>query len=154
MKISKDRLKQIIKEELAIGVAGGPPEHDLPRGGQHDEMGGGAYPRDQHGYEGEMSKTNLWKIAEYAQEMHDLIHDDEDLEPWVEEKIAVAAYMMDQIGHHLQYKKHRGHEEAEGEPGHADFGDKEHGEEDEEYELVFGDEMEDGMDEEKMCEDC
>ena len=145
MKISKDRLKQIIKEELAVGVAG-----DLPRGGEHDEMAGGDYLHDQHGYEGQMAKTNLWKVAEYAKEMHDLIHDDEDLEPWVEEKIAVAAYMMDQIGHHLQYMKQRAHEEAEGNPGHVDFP----GEEDEEYELVIGDEMEDETAEEKMCEDC
>jgi len=152
MKISKERLKQIIKEELAVGIAG-----DLPRGGEemgHDEMGGGEYPRDQHGYEGQMAKTNLWKVAEYAKEMHDLIHDDEDLEPWVEEKIAVAAYMMDQIGHHLQYMKQRGHEEAEGEPGHVDFPGDEHEEDDDEYELVIGDDMEDETAEEKMCEDC
>jgi hypothetical protein len=87
-----------------------------------------------------MAKTNLWKIAEYAQELHGLIHDDEDLEPWVEEKIAVAAYMMDQVGHHLQYMKHRGHEESEGEMGHADFPPPEHGEHDEE-ELIVGDDL-------------
>jgi hypothetical protein len=146
MKISKDRLKQIIKEELAVG------EIEMGRGEEHDEYSGGDYPRDSHGYEGEMAKTNLWKIAEYAKEMHDLIADDEDLEPWVEEKIAVAAYMMDQIGHHLQYQKHRGHEDAEGERGHADFpGDEEHGEED--YELVVGD-LEDEEQDEKMREDC
>jgi hypothetical protein len=125
MKISKDRLKQIIKEEMAAGVAGAD------------------YQKDSHGYEGEMAKTNLWKIAEYAQEMHDLIADDEDLEPWVEEKIAVAAYMMDQIGHHLQYQKTHGKEEG--------VEDSEHEDSDEEYELVLGDE--ESFDE-KMCEDC
>jgi hypothetical protein len=156
MKISKDRLKQIIKEELAVGVVGEKPMHDSPHGeeeGEHDEMSGGEYLRDQHGYEGEMAKTNLWKIAEYAQEMHDLIHDDEDLEPWVEEKIAVAAYMMDQIGHHLQYMKQRAHEEAEGEHGHVDFPGEEHGEEDEEYELMIGDEYgeEEEQEEEAKC---
>jgi hypothetical protein len=143
MKIAKDRLKQIIKEELAVGVAPAGPE------GAHDELAGGEYPRDSHGYEGRMAKTNLWKIAEYAKEMHDLIHDDEDLEPWVEEKIAVAAYMMDSVGHYLQYEKHRGHEDAEGEVGHADFPGEEH--EDEEYELVIGDEAEE---DEAQCEDC
>lgn len=142
MKISKDRLKQIIKEELAVGVA--PESHEAG----HDEFSGGEYPRDEHGYEGRMVKTNLWKIAEYAKEMHDLLHDDEDLEPWVEEKIAVAAYMMDSVGHYLQYEKHRGHEEAEGEPEHADFPGEEHSGEDEEYELVIGDE------DEAQCEDC
>jgi len=149
MKISKERLKQIIKEELTVGVA--PEKSEMPHEMGHDEYEGGEYPRDPHGYEGQMAKTNLWKIAEYAQEMHDLIHDDEDLEPWVEEKIAVASYMLDQVGHHLQYMKHRGHEEAEGEHDHADFPGDEH-EEDEEYELVFGDEYEE--EDESKCEDC
>ena len=85
--------------------------------------------------------------AEYAQEMHELIADDENLEPWVEEKIAVASYMMDQIGHHLQYKKHRGHEDAEGEKGHVDFGHHEDEYEvepeelEDEEELVVGDDL-------------
>lgn len=156
MKIAKDRLKQIIKEELAADESTG---HECGEGceyGEHDEYAGGEYPRDSHGYEGEMAKTNLWKIAEYAQEMHDLIHDDEDLEPWVEEKIAVAAYMMDQIGHHLQYKKHRGHEDAEGEVGHADFSGEKHSEEhgEEGYDLVLGDLEDEEAQDEKMCEDC
>ena len=56
--------------------------------------------------------------------MHKIIHDDENLEPWVEEKIAVAAYMMDSVGHYLQYEKHVAHEEGEGEEGHVDFGDE------------------------------
>jgi len=90
MKISKERLKQIIKEELDVGEAGG------------------SYPKDPHGYEGNMVKQNLWKIAEYAKKMHSLIADDEDIEPWVEEKIAIAAYMMDSTGHHVQYEKEVG----------------------------------------------
>ena len=128
MKITKDRLKQIIKEELEVSVAG-----------RHDEMHGGEYQKDPDGYEGRMTKGNLYKIAEYAHELHNLIEDDENLEPWVEEKIAVAAYMMDSVGHYLQYEKHRGHEEAEGHGGHADLDPAERereemgGEEEEEY---------------------
>jgi hypothetical protein len=133
MKISKERLKQIIKEELDVGETGG------------------SYPKDPHGYEGSMVKQNLWKIAEYAKEMHDLIADDEDIEPWVEEKIAIAAYMMDSTGHHVQYQKEvgggegvehgeeGGHEAAE-HTGHAmaiEFG----ADGDEEYDVSgFGDE--------------
>lgn len=144
MKISKDRLKQIIKEELAASIA---PEE------AHLEVGGD-YPRDKDGYEGRMAKTNLWKVAEYAEEMHNLIHDDEDLEPWVEEKIAVAAYMMDQIGHHLQYMKQRAGEEMEHKPEHMDFEPEEFGDEDEEYELMIGDESGEEEQEEAKCEDC
>ena len=133
MKIAKDRLKQIIKEELEIS-------------GRHDEMHGGEYKVDPDGYEGRMTKGNLFKIAEYAAELHDLIGDDENLEPWVEEKIAVAAYMMDAVGHYLQYEKHRGHEDSEGEHGHADMNAAErHSEEDEDDMFIMdGTEFEEG----------
>lgn len=123
MKITKERLKEIIKEELEVSV------------GRHGEMHGGDYQHDPDGYEGRMAKSNLYKIAEYAHELHDLIEDDENLEPWVEEKIAVAAYMMDAVGHYMQYEKHRSHEDAEGEYGHADLDPHEREEEEhDEYE--------------------
>ena len=81
MKISKDKLKTIIKEELE---------------------------QDAGDYEGSMAKENLYKIAKYAQNMMDLIGDTDDLEPWLEEKIAVASYIMDTVGHHLEYKAEMG----------------------------------------------
>lgn len=132
MRISKDRLKQIIKEELEVSV------------GRHDEMHGGEYQVDPDGYEGRMTKGNLYKIAQYASELHDLIEDNENLEPWVEEKIAVAAHMMDSVGHYLQYEKHRAHEEGESHEGHADLDphEREHeeemGGEEEEYLEISG----------------
>jgi hypothetical protein len=122
MKISKERLKQLIQEELSIGI-GMMPE---------DEMTDGETPKDPHGYEGRMVKQNLWKMAEYAKEMYDLIEDDDDLEPWVEEKIAVASFMMDSVGHYIQYEKHRSHEDMEGEEDHFEIGHEEHDEEDDE----------------------
>lgn len=78
-----------------------------------DGMGGQPYKVDQHGYEGRMSKANLFKIAEYAMELHNMIHDNEDLEPWVQEKIAVASSMLDSIGHYMQYEKMRGPQAGE-----------------------------------------
>lgn len=131
MKISKDRLKELIKEELSCHKC-----HD-------EQLGDEDYPKDPHGYEGRMVKNNLWKIAEYASEVYDLVHDDEDLEPWVEEKIAIAAYMLDSVGHYVKYEKHRGHEDAEGEKDHFELPhdenhEEEHGEEmhgDEEFEM-------------------
>lgn len=136
MKISKDRLKQIVQEELSVGFIG------------PDSMAGGSPPRDPDGYEGRMAKQNLWKIAKYAQEMHDMIGDDENLEPWVEEKIAVASFMMDSVGHYMEYEKHREHEDVEGEVGHADFPGEEEmemsiePEGEEEYEFDLGDDEE------------
>lgn len=137
MKISKERLKQIIKEELETS-------------GGHSEFAGGDYPVDPHGYEGRMAKQNLFKIADYAEKLHGLIADDEDLEPWVEEKIAIASYMIDAVGHYLQYEKHRGHEDSEGEFGHADLSPAEREreeageEEDEEVYMMEETEFEEG----------
>jgi hypothetical protein len=34
-----------------------------------------------------------------------LIEDDENLEPWVEEKIAVAASMLNSVARHMKFKK-------------------------------------------------
>ena len=39
---------------------------------------------DPDGYEGKMAKSNLFKAAESAMLLHDLLQDNENLEPWVE----------------------------------------------------------------------
>ncbi len=115
MKISKERLKQLIAEELSIGF--GAIEGDEPKEGSYD-------------HDGRMAKQNLWKMAEYAKELYNLIDDEEDLEPWVEEKIAIASFMMDSVGHYMQYEK-------QGDNADEDMSSEElpHDEEDEEYEF-------------------
>lgn len=141
MKISKDRLKQLISEELSIGFSSYGPDD----GGEGHEP---SYDND-----GRMAKQNLWKMAEYARELYELIDDEEDLEPWVEEKIAIASFMMDSVGHYMQYEKNMGQADASmasddmehgEEPEHDEeefFFDPE-GEEEEEYEEEYEDEDE------------
>ena len=91
MKITKDYLRSLIKE--CMDTMGGyetasnmmqPVQTVMPM--QTSNI-------DPDGYEGQMAKTNLFKMAEAASELHNLIQDNENLEPWVEEKIAVAASM-------------------------------------------------------------
>lgn len=106
MKIAKDRLKQIIKEELEIGQTGG-------------STGGAFGTQDPDGYEGRMAKSNLYKIKEYATNMCDMLEDGQNLEPWVQEKIAVAAYIMDSVGHYMEYEYMRSHGGDEGEEAEA-----------------------------------
>lgn len=121
MKISTERLKQIIAEELTVGFA---------------PLEGGENPEGSRDPDGRMAKQNLWKMAEYAKELYNLIGDEEDLEPWVEEKIAIASFMMDSVGHYMQYEKHRGHEEEENEEDHfeLDLDDYDEDEGEDEYE--------------------
>ena len=113
MKITKDILRGLIKE--CMHDMGGyekvsnmmPPASAMPVSPAMGPPMAPPQPQniDPDGYEGHMAKTNLFKIAEYATELHNMIQNNENLEPWVEEKIAVAASMMDAVGHHLKYKK-------------------------------------------------
>ena len=141
MKISKERLKELVQEELAVSFGGVAPAPMLAA----------ATPKPNSDGEGYMAKQNLWKIAEYAQEMHDLIEDDESLEPWIQEKIAVASFMMDSVGHFLQYEKMRaGHEEME----HEEEMEMEPGEEESEEHFFDPDEeMEHEEEEDEEYED-
>lgn len=104
MKIAKEKLLQIIKEEISF-VASQPA---LPA-----STGIASYPIpapmadsiDPDGYEGRMAKTNLFKMEEYARSLQGMIADNENLEPWVQEKIAVAASMIESVAHYMQYDK-------------------------------------------------
>jgi hypothetical protein len=53
-------------------------------------------------HEGAMSKVQLSKIAEYATKVHDMLEDDTQLDAWVQDHIAQAAELMDQVGHFME----------------------------------------------------
>lgn len=92
MEITKTRLKQIIKEEIeAIG-------YDDTVAGQDQELD----------YEGYMTKSQLYKIGQYALELHDMIEDGENLPEWMQAKIAQMSMMIGSVKHALQYDKERG----------------------------------------------
>lgn len=61
--------------------------------------------KEEPEYEGKMSKAHLYKIAEYATELHNMLEDDENLEPWVQDKITIASHNLSAVKHHLEYKK-------------------------------------------------
>lgn len=108
MKVTKEYLKQVIQEcmhDVMMNQAAPYPAASAPLPNMQST---GITIRDPDGYEGRMAKANLYKISEYAKMLHGLLQDDENLEPWVQEKIAVAASMMDSVGHYLQYEKVRG----------------------------------------------
>lgn len=52
--------------------------------------------RDNKDYEGRMAKVQLDKIETYAKKINSIIHDQDDLEEWVQEKLTLAtAYLAD-----------------------------------------------------------
>jgi hypothetical protein len=118
MKISKSRLKEIIQEEL-----------EMCEGcGDEDMMGPVSDPEyDQEGY---MTKSALYKTAEYAMELHDMIGDDDNLPEWMQFKIAKISQMIGDVKHALEYDQEYG-----------DYDDHQ-----EQSDVVY-DEMEQGMEE-------
>jgi len=51
-----------------------------------------------------MIKSNLFMLAKKSMELHDSIGDSDDLPEWVQEKIAVASYMIDTVHDYLMYE--------------------------------------------------
>ena len=63
-----------------------------------------------HDREGRMAKAQLYKITKYAMEMMENLHDDDELESWVQSKITKAASYMSAAKHYLEYEyKHPPH---------------------------------------------
>ena len=94
MQITEKELRSLIREMI-----------DVP-----EEMG------RQLGYgegEGRMTKSQLYKIGQYGNDLHDMLGDDDDLPEWVQAKIAVIAHDIGKIKHYLQYKIMRDHPQKE-----------------------------------------
>ena len=94
MQITRGRLKQIIKEEM-----------DRVQTGFDDTVGD----QDQElDYEGYMTKSQLYKIGQYALELHDMINDGDNLPEWMQSKVAQMEKDIGSVKHALEYDKKRG----------------------------------------------
>lgn len=87
MKISKEKLKIIIKEELELAKI------DPEMGANHDSEG-----------EGHMAKRQLTDVHEYSGKLLEMLSDNTDLEPWVQAKITIAADYIKTVKHYLEYE--------------------------------------------------
>lgn len=54
--------------------------------------------------EGGMAKAQLQKIEMYAAKLNEMIHPEDELEAWVQAKLAVAAQSMGDVKHYLDYE--------------------------------------------------
>jgi len=53
--------------------------------------------------DGWMAKSELYKLSKYAIQLHGMIQDNENLEPWVQSKITKAADYISSVKHYLEY---------------------------------------------------
>lgn len=94
MQITRGRLKQIIKEEMERVQTG----FDDTVGDQDQELD----------YEGYMTKSQLYKIGQYALELHDMINDGDNLPEWMQSKVAQMEKDIGSVKHAIEYDKKRG----------------------------------------------
>lgn len=59
-------------------------------------------------YEGYMTKSQLYKIGQYALEIHDMINDGDNLPEWMQSKVAQMEKDIGSVKHTLEYDKKRG----------------------------------------------
>ena len=100
MKISKKELKKMIAEELN----GSSVLLEMPQMNMLDPASNN-YEKDPDGYEGNMAKRSLYHMAAQAQQLHDMLQDDENLEPWVQSKITKAADYLEKAFKAISYDK-------------------------------------------------
>ena len=100
MKTTRARLAEIIKEEY----------QSLTECWDCRDM-------EQHGdvedYEADMFKGHLYTLAKQAHQLNEIISEHEDIEEWVQEKVAVAANMLDTVYDYMMYQKSKDEEQTE-----------------------------------------
>mgnify|MGYP003627659682 CR=1 FL=1 len=106
MKLTKKSLKALISEELRglNTVLLEMPERDR----EEHEDGQGSSPSRQmapEGDEGEMAKRSLYHMSQQSQQLHDMLTDEESLEPWVLDKISKAAGFLEEAFKAVTYDK-------------------------------------------------
>ena len=71
----------------------------------HDENCGHDYETDEteHDDESQMFRSHLTSITKQVEELESLVQQGDNVEEWVQEKMAVAASMIDSIYHYLSH---------------------------------------------------
>ena len=59
---------------------------------------------DEVDHEGAMAKADLYKLANYSMKLFKQVHDDDQMEAWVQAKITKAADYIASVYHYLEYE--------------------------------------------------
>lgn len=73
--------------------------------------------------DGFMAKRQLYDLAKYSVELHGMIQDTDDLEPWIQAKITTAADYIDTVKHYLEYGQARDADDTADVMGPPDMAD-------------------------------
>jgi len=89
-------------EELGAGIPDSSAGGDAHMGGEeHHHLEVSPEEKEQ---QGKMAKADLYKLASYSHKLFKQLHDDDELENWVEAKITKAADYIATVYHYLEYE--------------------------------------------------
>lgn len=112
---SMKKIKDMIaKQEIYLSSGQGGPQDidekfpDLTGDGKVTRAdilkGRGVELKEEADYEGEMAKSELYRIIENAEELFQMLDDDDQLEGWVQSKITKAADYLNSVTQYLKYQ--------------------------------------------------
>jgi hypothetical protein len=109
---NEEKLKEIIKKKLAT-----PPSENIDEKKSFPDLTGdgkvtkadilkgrGVELKEEADYEGEIAKSELYRIIENAEELFQMLDDDTQLEAWVQSKITKAADYLNSVTQYLKYQ--------------------------------------------------
>jgi hypothetical protein len=102
MKISRNQLITLIKEVDATSRS---VLFEAPDGYVVGQDQKGDYTKDPDRYGGEMAKKQLFHMGAQAQQLHDMVAEDDDLDPWIQEEITKAATSLEKAFKAIIYDK-------------------------------------------------
>ncbi len=92
MKISQDIIRQLIKEEIQE-MCGDVQSIDMGIDNDHANKD----------HEGSMAKRQMFKTAEYAADIFDMIEDGQEFPAWIQSKMTKIADYIGAVKHYLEY---------------------------------------------------
>jgi len=100
-----DRLKEIIKKQLTKGQEKIDANEDGEISGEDFKLlRSKKSVKEELDYEGEMAKSELYRLMQNAQELMSSLDDDTQLEAWVQSKITKAADYLNSVTQYLAYQ--------------------------------------------------
>jgi hypothetical protein len=102
-KYNKDAVDKEIKKDPRIKGKEAKAIHGLLKGRTKEKAKVTEGVLDDQDDDGFMAKRQLYDIAKYAVELHRLIQDTDNLEPWIQAKITTAADYIDTVKHYMEY---------------------------------------------------
>lgn len=109
---NEEKLKEIIKKKLMTPPIEEKKGKDLDKDGDIDsddylmarDIAIKKAMKEEVDYEGEMAKSELYRIIENAEELFQMLDDDDQLEGWVQSKITKAADYLNSVTQYLKYQ--------------------------------------------------